>query len=67
MIGYELYEKGGIDSNRLVEFLDKFITTKYKNKVIILDNASSHRNDRVKELINKENTLQMLLKITLVS
>jgi len=57
VIGYELYEKGGIDSNRLVEFLDKFITTKCKNKVIILDNASSHRNDKVKELINKENTL----------
>jgi hypothetical protein len=34
-----------------------FITNKYKNKVIILDNASSHRNIRVKELINKNNKL----------
>jgi len=47
--------KGGIDSDRLVEFLEKFITTKYKNKLIILDNASSHRNEKVKELINKKN------------
>ena len=31
-------------------FLERFITNKYKNKVIILDNASSHRNIRVKEL-----------------
>jgi hypothetical protein len=39
VLGWELYEKGGIDTDRLVEFLEKFITTKYKNKLIILDNA----------------------------
>ena len=55
--GYELYNKGGIDSDRLLAFLEKFITNKYKNKVIILDNASSHRNERVKELINRNNKL----------
>jgi hypothetical protein len=55
--GYELYNKGGIDGDRLLAFLEKFITNKYKNKVIILDNASSHRNERVKELINKNNKL----------
>ena len=55
--GYELYNKGGIDGDRLLAFLEKFITSKYKNKVIILDNASSHRNERVKELINKNNKL----------
>ena len=49
--------KGGIDGDRLLAFLEKFITNKYKNKVIILDNASSHRNERVKELINKNNKL----------
>ena len=57
VIGYELYNKGGIDGDRLLAFLEKFITNKYKNKVIILDNASSHRNERVKELINKNNKL----------
>jgi hypothetical protein len=31
--GWDLYEKSGI------EFLEKFITGKYKNKLIILDNA----------------------------
>ena len=55
--GYELYNKGGIDGDRLLAFLEKFITNKYKNKVIILDNASYHRNERVKELINKNNKL----------
>lgn len=57
VIGYTLYEKGGIDSNRLVEFLETFITNKYKNKLIILDNASSHRNDDVKRTITKHNKL----------
>ena len=35
----------------------KYITKKYKNKLIILDNASSHRNAKIKELVNKHNTL----------
>jgi len=50
-IKYIIYEKGGIDSNRLIDFLNKFITTKYKNKLIILDNVSSHRNQKVKDNI----------------
>ncbi len=29
----------------------------YKNKLIILDNASSHRHKRIKELVNKNNKL----------
>jgi len=57
VIGYELYNKGGIDVDKLIDFLEKFIVSKYKNKIIILDNASSHRNERVKELINKSNKL----------
>ena len=35
VLGWELYEKGGIDTDRLVDFLEKFITTKFKNKLII--------------------------------
>ena len=50
-MGWDLYEKGGIDSDRLYEFLEKYITKKYKNKLIILDNASSHRNDTIKNFI----------------
>lgn len=47
--GWDLYEKGGINTDRLIEFLEKFVTGKYKNKLIILDNASAHRNQRIKE------------------
>lgn len=57
VLGWTLYEKSGIDSIRLKKFLEDNITTKYKKKLIILDNASSHRNETIKELINKDNTL----------
>ena len=55
--GWELYEKGGINVDRLYNFLEQNITSKYKNKLIILDNASSHRHEKIKELINKNNKL----------
>jgi hypothetical protein len=57
VLGWELYEKSGINTDRLVEFLEKYITTKFKNKLIILDNASSHINERIKELVNKHNNI----------
>ena len=57
VLGWDLYGKGGIDSNRLYDFLQQHITTKFKNKLIILDNASSHRNEKIKELLNKNNKL----------
>ena len=57
MVGWDLYEKSGINADRMVEFIQTHISGKYKNKLIILDNASSHRNPRVKEIINKENHL----------
>ena len=37
--------------------MEQNITSKYKNKLIILDNASSHRHEKIKELINKNNKL----------
>lgn len=51
-IAWKLYPQGGITSERLCTFLQDKILNKSK-KVIILDNASSHRNPAVKELINK--------------
>jgi hypothetical protein len=55
--GWELYEKGGITTDRLVVFLNKYITEKYKNKIIVLDNASAHKNDVIRDLVNKHNKL----------
>lgn len=57
VIGWKLYNKGGIDSDRLYNFLEENITSKYDDKLVILDNASSHRNEKIKELVNEDNTL----------
>jgi len=57
VVGWDLYEKSEINADRMVEFLEANITNKFKNKLIILDNASSHRNPKVKEVINKDNHL----------
>lgn len=56
-IGYEVYKQGGIDSGRLIEFLQNHIITKNEGKLIILDNASSHRNPEVKKAILENNNL----------
>jgi len=57
VVGWDLYEKGGINADRMVEFLETHITNKFRNKLIILDNASSHRNPKVKEVITQYNHL----------
>ena len=41
ILSYTIYPKSGMDSNRLIKFLNKFLL-KQKNKLIILDNASCH-------------------------
>ena len=35
IIGYEIYDKGGIDSDRLLSFLNKYITRRFRNKLNI--------------------------------
>jgi transposase len=57
VIDWELYEKGGINTDRLIDFLEQNITSKLRNKLIILDNASSHRNEKIKALVNKHNNI----------
>jgi transposase len=57
VIHWDLYEKGGINTDRLIDFLEHNITSKLRNKLIILDNASAHRNERIKALVNKQNNI----------
>lgn len=52
-IGWELYEKGGMNKERFVDFLKSNIFNKYIDHLIVLDNAGSHRNDYVKEAIEE--------------
>jgi len=52
-VGKIFYEKGGTTKERMIEFLETQIFPKYKDHLIILDNAKSHNNDMVKEAILK--------------
>ena len=50
-LGWILYEKGGSTKERFVEFLQNNIFQKYKNHLLILDNAREHNNNLVKQAI----------------
>jgi len=50
VLDWILYEKGGSDHCRFIEFLKRFLTGR-KNKLILMDNASCHRNQLVKDYI----------------
>jgi transposase len=56
ILSYTIYAKGGMNSDRLIEFLNKFLLEQ-KSKLIILDNASCHRTEIVKDLIQLNNNL----------
>ena len=43
IVGYKLYEQGGMTTQRFIEFLDEFI----------VDNAGAHRNEDVRRTINE--------------
>ena len=60
VVSWILYKKsGGIKSNDVLEFYQKFIENKYKKHVIVMDNASIHKAKTIKHAISEsKNTLQ---------
>lgn len=58
IIGWILYEKGGMNTERMIEFLKKYVLKK-RNNLIIMDNSPSHKSLKIREEISKTtNTLQ---------
>jgi transposase len=60
VIGWKLYpeRKGGVKTNDILEFYDEFIKDKYKNHLVIMDNAVIHKSKIIKETIeNSKNEL----------
>ena len=64
-VGKELYEKGGMTKERLLEFLEKYVFSKYKDHLIILDNAGSHNNELIKNAITKSGNHYLLYHYSL--
>jgi len=50
-VGSKLYQQGGMTKERFVDFLQEHVFSKYKDYLIILDNARSHNNQFVKDAI----------------
>jgi transposase len=58
VVGWELYPEGGVDGERMRDFIIQHIHNKHRGKLIVMDNAGSHRKDIVKEVVAKSaNTL----------
>lgn len=60
-VGKKLYKEGGMTKERFVKFLEDNIFDKYKNYLIVLDNAGSHNNDYVKKAIIKSGNKYLYL------
>lgn len=60
-IGAILYKEGGMTKERFVAFLEQTIFNKYKNHLIVLDNAGSHNNEYVKQAITKSGNKYLYL------
>jgi len=59
VIGWELYEKGAVNGERLTEFIKNKIAGKYENHVIVMDNAVFHKTEEVRKAIkDSNNTVQ---------
>jgi len=53
VVGWKLYKDitGGLKTQNILEFYDEFIKDKYKNYLIIMDNAVIHKSKMIKERI----------------
>jgi transposase len=55
LIGYELYEKGGITTNRFLDFINNHILKKFRNKLLLFDNAKAHIAQQILNTIKERN------------
>ena len=55
VIGWTLYEKGGMNAEIMVEFIDENITGKYKKHLIIMDNGGAYKSQKVKDIVKETN------------
>jgi transposase len=55
VVGWILYEnlKGGVKKEELTEFYNEYIANKYKNYLILMDNAMPHKSKIIRERIKE--------------
>lgn len=52
VVGWELYEQGAVNAERLRQFIVDEINPHYEDSVIVMDNAGFHKTQGVKDAIN---------------
>ena len=57
VVGWKLYpeRKGGVKTTDILDFYDEFIQSKYKNYLVIMDNAVIHKSKLIREKIEYDN------------
>ena len=57
VVGWKLYpeRKGGVKTADILKFYDEFIHSKYKNYLVIMDNAVIHKSKIIRETIENDN------------
>jgi len=57
VIGRKLYpeRKGGVKTKDILKFYNEFIHTKYKNYLVIMDNAVTYKSKIIRETIENDN------------
>ena len=57
LVGWKLYpeRKGGVKTNDILEFYNEFIHSKYKDYLVIMDNAVIHKSKIIRETIENDN------------
>lgn len=51
LVGYTLYEQGGMTSERFCEFIRTHINGKYKSHLMVVDNAGAHKKQEVRQTV----------------
>lgn len=56
VVGWKLYpeRKGGVKTQDILDFYDEFIKSKYKNHLVIMDNAVIHKSKLIREKIEND-------------
>ena len=52
-IGFEFYEQGAVNAERLAEFITTQIKGKYTDHLIVMDNAMFHKSPEVKKAVEE--------------
>jgi len=65
VIGWTLYEyvKGGLTKEHIIDFYNQYIKDKYKNHLIIMDNARIHKAKIIREVIEQSKN-ELLYSVT---